>query len=123
MFDVSRVLIRDLTPMVAKVRSKAEPWRARLTSKGSKMVLINSCMSSLTMYQMGLYLLPEGVHADFAKELSRFFWAAGDGHQKYHMGKWGYFCPPKPLGGLGILDSRRFNVALLLKWVWRILHE
>src|SRR4051812_21644340 len=26
-------------------------------------------------------------------------------------------------GGLGIMDSRRMNVALMLKWVWRILRE
>uniref|UniRef100_A0ACD5TC59 Uncharacterized protein n=1 Tax=Avena sativa TaxID=4498 RepID=A0ACD5TC59_AVESA len=75
------------------------------------------------MYQMGLYLLPEGTHADFDKELSRFFWSARDGHQKYHMVKWADVCAPKSLGGIGILDSRRFNVALMLKWVWRILRD
>src|SRR3954470_15592019 len=75
------------------------------------------------MYQMGLYLLPEGTHADFAKELSRFFWAARDGHQKYHMVKWADVCAPKSFGGIGILDSRRFNLALMLKWVWRILRD
>src|SRR4051812_24694920 len=75
------------------------------------------------MYQMGLYLLPEGTHADFAKELSRFFWAAKDGHQKYHMVKWADVCTPKSVGGIGILDSCRFNVALMLKWVWCILRD
>src|SRR3954466_7111856 len=48
---------------------------------------------------MGLYLLPEGTHADFAKELSRFFWAARDGHQRYHMVKLADVCAPKCFGG------------------------
>ena len=45
----SRILIRDLAPLVGQVRSKAEPWCGRFTSKGSKMVLIDSYLSSLPM--------------------------------------------------------------------------
>jgi hypothetical protein len=70
----SRILIRDLDPLMGRVRAKAEPWCGRFTSKGSKTILIDSCLSSLPMYIMGLYILPEGVHAAFDKELSRFFW-------------------------------------------------
>lgn len=46
-------------------------------------------------------------------------WA--DGRQKYLMVKWADVCMPKDLGGLGILVSRRMNVALMLRWVWRIM--
>ena len=69
----TRVLIRDLDPLVGRVKAKAEPWRGKFTSKGSKTVLIDSCLSSLAMFSMELYLLPEGVHGSFDKELSRFF--------------------------------------------------
>jgi hypothetical protein len=119
----SRILIRDLAPLVGRVREKAEPWCGRFTSKGSKTVLIDSCLSSLPMYIMGLYLLPEGVHAAFDKELSRFFWQDRTGRQKYHMVKWADVCAPKDLGGIGIISSRHMNVALILKWVWRILSD
>uniref|UniRef100_A0A8I7BI37 Reverse transcriptase zinc-binding domain-containing protein n=1 Tax=Hordeum vulgare subsp. vulgare TaxID=112509 RepID=A0A8I7BI37_HORVV len=37
------------------------------------------------------------------------------------MVKWADICVPKDRGGLGILASRRMNVALMLRWVWRIL--
>jgi hypothetical protein len=70
----TRILIKDLDPLVGRVRTKGEPWRGRFTSKGSKNVLIDSCLSSPPMHIMGLYLLPEGVHDTFDKELSRFFW-------------------------------------------------
>jgi hypothetical protein len=49
----TRILIKDLDPLVGRVRTKAEPWRGRFTSKGSKSVLIDSCLSSLPMYIMG----------------------------------------------------------------------
>ena len=117
----SRILVKDLDPLVERVKSKAAPWQGRFTSKGSKTVLIDSCLSSLPMFMMGLYILPEGVHGSFDRELSRFFWQAANGRQKYHMVKWADICAPKEVGGIGILATRRMNEALMLKWVWRIL--
>src|SRR3954471_19362632 len=46
-----------------------------------------------------------------------------DGHQKYHIVKWTDICAPKDLGGIGIISSRHMNVALMLRWVWRILTD
>jgi len=36
------------------------------------------------------------------------------------MMKWENVCLPKDFGGTGIINTRLFNEALLLKWVWRI---
>lgn len=44
-----------------------------------------------------------------------------NGSQNYHMVKGADVCLPKDLGGLGILASRSMNVALMIRWVWRIL--
>jgi hypothetical protein len=74
-----RILIKDLDPLVGRVKSKVEPWRGKFTSEGSKRILVNSCMSSLPLYIMGLYLLPEGVHGNFDKKLPRFFWQECNG--------------------------------------------
>ncbi|KAE8781876.1 hypothetical protein D1007_44816 [Hordeum vulgare] len=117
----SRILVSGFDPLVGRVASRAEPWCDRFTSKGSKSILISSNLASLPMYMMGLYILPEGVHNAFDKELARFFWQTGDGRPKYHMVKWADVCVPKDRGGLGIPASRRMNMALMLRWVWRIL--
>ena len=94
----SRILIKDLEPVIGRVKAKAEPWQGRFTSKGSKSILIDSCLSSLPMYMMGIYELPEGVHGAFDTELSRFFWQAANGREKYHMVKWADICAPKDMG-------------------------
>ena len=117
----SRILTKDLDPLVERVKHRSEPWQGRFTSKASKTILIDACMSSLPMFLMGMYSLPEGTHGDFDRELSRFFWQAASGRQKYHMVKWADICAPKELGGLGIVSSRHMNKALMLKWIWRIL--
>ncbi|XP_071677031.1 uncharacterized protein [Lolium perenne] len=94
----SRILIRDLAPLVGRVREKAEPWCGRFTSKGSKTVLIDSCLSSLPMYIMGLYLLPEGVHAAFDKELSRFFRVTDKAAKNITWSSGPMCAPPRILG-------------------------
>ncbi|KAE8780094.1 hypothetical protein D1007_46766 [Hordeum vulgare] len=115
-----RILVSGLDPLMSRVASRAEPWCGRFTSKGTKTILIVSNLSSPPMYIMGMYILPESVHSSFDKELARLFWQAGDGRPKYHMVKWADMCFPKDRGGLGILASRHMNVALMLRWVWRI---
>ena len=36
------------------------------------------------------------------------------------MVKWSEVCKPKDQGGLGVISSKRMNIALLSKWLWRI---
>ena len=115
------ILAKDYDPLIEQVKSREDLWQGRFTSKGNKTVLIDSCISSLPMYMIDLYLLPDGIHRSFDKALSRFFWMGPSGRQKYHMVKWADICAPKEVGGIGILDFRRMNEALMLRWVWRIL--
>jgi hypothetical protein len=68
----TRTLIKDLDPLVGRVRSKAKPWHGRFTSKERKMTLVYSCLSSLPMYILGLYLLPSRVHDTFDRDASHF---------------------------------------------------
>lgn len=117
----SRILVKDLDPLVERVQAKAEPWRARFLSKPSRTLFINVCLSSMPMFTMGLYLLPESIHVSMDKERTRFFWQGAKDNQKYHMVKRINICKLKEQGGVGMLNYRRMNVALLLKWVWRIL--
>ncbi|KAK1265222.1 hypothetical protein QJS04_geneDACA023139 [Acorus gramineus] len=35
------------------------------------------------------------------------------------MADWGLVCKPKREGGLGVLDLRAMNKAMLAKWTWR----
>ena len=54
---------------------------------------------------------------------SQFFWRGAGNNFKYHMIRWDQLCLPKNFGGIGILNTRLLNDALLLKWVWRILAQ
>jgi hypothetical protein len=72
------------------------------------------------MYAMGLFILADGTHASFDKILARFFWEGVSDKRSYHWVNWPEVCRPKDKGGLGIINSRFFNAALMVNWVWRI---
>jgi hypothetical protein len=42
-----------------------------------------------------------------------------EGESKFHLVRWTKICEPIRKGGLAIRDLRRFNRALLGKWLWR----
>ena len=116
----SRLLVKDLRLTVEKVHNRVEPWQGRWLLRAACDVLINSSMINLLMYLMGLYSLHESLHHDIVKYQSRLFWAGKGDKQKYHMVRWSEICKPKEQGGLIIISSKRMDIVLLSKWLWRI---
>jgi hypothetical protein len=47
--------------LVGKVGHRVDPWQGRFMSSAARLTLINSSLSSLTMYAMGLFLLADGT--------------------------------------------------------------
>jgi hypothetical protein len=114
--------ISDWEGLVGKVGHRVDPWQGRFMSLAARLTLINSSLSSLTLYAMGLFLLADGIHASFDKILARFFWEGISDKRSYHWVNWPEVCRPKDQGGLGIINSRLFNAALMIKWIWRIFY-
>ena len=102
---------------------RVDPWQGKWMSSAARLTLSNSSLSSLPMFVMGLFLLADGTHEGFAKHIARFFWEGVGDKRKYHMVKWVDVCRPKDLGGLGVLNSKVMNIALLTKWMWRLFDE
>jgi hypothetical protein len=75
---------------------------------------------SSSIYIMVFYLLYEGNHQNMDTVKARFFWQGAGKKKKYCMVKWEGPCTPKEFGGLGFLETRAMNTALLAKWLYRI---
>lgn len=110
-------------PLCSKVAKRVCPWRGKFMSSGARLILTNFSLSSLTMFTMGMFLLANGVHAKLYNPYSKFFWEGAGTKRKYHMVKWAVVCSPKKFGGLGIINSKLMNIALLSKWIWKSLQN
>jgi hypothetical protein len=99
---------------------RVNPWQGRFMSSAARLTLINSSLSNLAIFAMGLFLLADGTHAGFDKHLARLFWEGASVKIKYHWVNWPEVCRPKDQGGFGIINTRFLNLALMTKWIWRL---
>jgi hypothetical protein len=72
---------------------------------------------------MFLFPIPAYVAKCIEKIQQDFLWGGKNDEVKFHLVEWEKVCSPIDEGGLGIRNVRRFNQALLGKWLWRFVHE
>ena len=115
-----KLTIEQWNFLVNKLADKVEVWMGRLLSSGGRLILSNACLDALPTFAMGLFLLQDGVHAKFDSIRARFFWEGSGPSRKYHWLNWPAVCRLKDCGGLGLTNTKNMNIALLLKWVWKL---
>jgi hypothetical protein len=98
-------------------------WKGTLLSVGGRLVLINSVLTNMVLYMLSFFQVPKGVlqRLDFYR--SRFFWQGDSEKKKYRLVKWNVVCRLRDQGGLGIHDLEAKNIALLGKWLYKLLTE
>jgi hypothetical protein len=99
-----------------------DPWEGKMLSSGGKLILMNSCLSSIPTYIMRFYRLTDGQHKDM-DSISEIFFVRGSNTFKYHMAKWEALATPREFGGLRIINTRIMNGCMLVKWVWRLVNK
>ena len=92
-------------------------------SVGGRLVLINSVLTSLTMFMLSFFEVPKGVLEKLDYYRSRFFWQSDEHKKKYRLVKWSILCQPKEIGGLGIKNLDIQNRCLLSKWLFKLINE
>jgi hypothetical protein len=88
-----------------------------------RLTLIKSTLSNLPTYLLSLFPIPSSVANRLEKVQRNFLWGSTNETTKFHLVKWTSVCSPMKDGGLGIRNLRRFNQALLGKWLWRYATE
>ncbi|KAK3189658.1 hypothetical protein Dsin_029219 [Dipteronia sinensis] len=105
--------------IIIRIENRLAPWKRRFLSKGGRLVLIKSVLSSLPSYFMAVFKMPVAVAAKIEKLQRSFFWGDGQVKRKMHLVNWSSMCKSKSNGGLGIDRMLDKNKALLAKWIWR----
>ena len=108
-------------PVVTKVAKRLDGWKRAFLSRGGRLTLIRSVLSSLPIYFLSLFKMPQGV-ADVIEKLMRdFLW--GGYNDSCHLVRWDEATKPKHKRGLEIGNLILRNKSLLVKWIWRFSRE
>jgi hypothetical protein len=106
--------IKDFSPLTDRVERRLSVVSSFL-SYGDRLVLVNSVLSSLPTYFMLSLKLPPGIIEVIDRARRHCLWKRKDKDKINSLAAWDMVCRPKNKGGLGIINLRVQNTALLLK--------
>ena len=106
-----------------RFRKRLSSWKRQYISKGGRLTLIRSTLSSLPIYFLSLFRMPKSVCARLEKIQRDFLWGGGNLDRKPHLVNWKTVCLEKSRVGLGVRGLSVMNQALLCKWCWRFANE
>ena len=98
------------SPVVEKVKLRLAGWKRRLLSYAGRLTLVKAVLSSIPVYYLSLFKLPEGIAKDLDKIQASFLWGGPDLKRKIHLVKWAEDTKSIKQGGLGVKRIRDVNV-------------
>ena len=75
------------------------------------------------LFYFSLFKAPSAVLKLLESVSRRFFWGHGEGEKKMHWISWSQIQKPLSEGGLGVVNFKLKNEALLAKWIWRFVSQ
>ena len=83
-------------------RERLASWKIQYISKGGRLTLIRSVLSSLPIYYLSLFRMPQKVCARLDRFQRQFLWGGSDLDKKVSLVSWATVCTDKRKGGLRI---------------------
>ena len=116
----TRPSVLDLMPLVHVVERKTSTALS-LMSSGAKLTLVNSVVTLMLIYAMRTIKIHPKVIEHLDKLRRHCLWAknSDDGIKNNSLAAWELVCRPKRCGGLGVIDLKTQNAALLLKYLFK----
>ena len=112
---------QDWQPVMAKVESRLSGWRGRLLSQGGRLILVKSVLSALPTFFMSVFQMPARLRRRLEGIMRQFFWHGTDTVRGGALVAWDSVCRPLSNGGLGIRHLHHNNLALMCKWIARVM--
>ena len=69
-----RLWIQDWQPIFEKVETRLGGWRARLLSRGGRLILLKVVVAAMPIYYMLIFMMPAGVRRRLERIMRSFLW-------------------------------------------------
>ena len=89
-------------PILERMEKKLSGWKRLYLSKGGRLTLLKSTISSLPTYYLSLFTIPKAVAYRLERIQRNFLWGSSVECFKYPLVAWEKVCLPCESGGLGI---------------------
>jgi hypothetical protein len=109
------------TPLVEALQRRIDKLNGPTLSISARTILLDSILNALPIYYMQVFHLPQGTLDRIITYTRQFLWKGNKSFSGGHcLVTWQALTLPKKRGGIGILDLKIQNDALLLRWFWTI---
>lgn len=86
--------------------------------------MINSVISAILVYYLPIFRMLVNAINMIDKVHKNFQWRGPRGNQEsYYLTRWEVVCKSKSTGGLVITSLKNMNIAMLIKWLWKLVIE
>ncbi|KAM6554127.1 hypothetical protein CsatB_014889 [Cannabis sativa] len=110
----------DFSIIIDKLNRRLNCWTSKNLSFAGRAQLIHSVLLGIRNYWMSLFTLRQKITAEIDSCCRMFLWSALGGRSKLHLGSWDFVCLPKNYGGIGFREGKKWNIALMAKFLWVI---
>ena len=112
-----RLRIQHWQPVFEKVETRLGGWRARLLSRGGRLILLKAVLATIPIYDMSIFTMPISVRRRLEKIVRSFLWRGPypDEARGTALVAWSTVCRHINKGGLGIRHLQHTNMGLLTK--------